>query len=275
MIPAKKHLLSPEERAMSIAKYYDIPVLPLDPIHEMLLNSGPIDLRLATKAEHITDLFRPSGYTGSDYGYCMMDDGSGFLATYTVFHNCTREMLDWWFGWMNTRPANMPEGKGNIKYKVWCPYGHFDHGQTIAPDGIQVACATEALDLGLCGDEPERIYMHGLDPRDYGLSQERIDAITAAGGTLSMSYETFDYPGMHLCMSMMRPCPHGGIEALGREWIGYGIQDGKIVRVPETPVDEAFLKKVVRHCTTEMMRLDAILPALYAEYHDTAPDAAL
>ena len=275
MIPAKKPELSPEERAMSIAKYYDIPVQPLDPLHRMLLEAGPLDPKRVTKAEDIIRLFRPEGYTGSDYGYCMMEDGSGFLATYTVFHNCTFEMLKWFFGWMNRKPANMPEGKGNIKYKVWCPYGHFDHGHAISPTGEEVTCATEALDLGLLGDPPERIFMHDLDPLEFGLAPEMKQHMDEAGIMYSMSYETFDYPGMHLCMSMMRPCPTGGIEALGREWIGYGIRDGKIVRTPEMPVDEPWLKKVVTHCTVEMMRLDNILPALYAEYHNTAPDAPL
>ena len=97
MIPAEKPALSPAERAMSIAEFYDIPVLPLDPLHQMLVDSGPIDPLLTTKPQNLTDLFRLSGYTGSDYGYCMMDDGSGFLATYTVFHNCTLDMLKWWF----------------------------------------------------------------------------------------------------------------------------------------------------------------------------------
>lgn len=275
MIPAKKPQLSPEEKSMSIAKYYDIPVQPLDPLHKMLLDAGPLDPRYVTKAQDISSLFRLSGYTGSDYGYCMMEDGSGFLATYTVFHNCTFEMLKWFFGWMNTKPSNMPEGLGNIKYKVWCPYGHFDHGHAIDGDGNDVTCATEALDLGLLGDEPERIFMHDLDPLAYGLSPEVKQQLDEAGVMYSMSYETFDSPGMHLCMSMMRPCPTGGIEALGREWIGYGIKDGKIVRTPEMPVNEGWLKKVVTHCTVEMMRLDNILPTLYQEYHNTAPDAAL
>lgn len=42
--------------------------------------------------------------------------------------------------------------------------------------------------------------------------------------------------------------------------------NGKLVRVEETPVEEAFLKKVVLHCTAEMMHLDEILPEIYAQY---------
>ncbi len=39
------------------------------------------------------------------------------------------------------------------------------------------------------------------------------------------------------------------------------------------PVDKAFLKKVVLHCTAEMMHLDEILPEVSAEYYDQPIDA--
>ncbi len=276
MLQSQKPPLSPEERQMSIAKYYDLPFQELDPIRMQILNAGPLDPAAVTPPDHILDLIRPAGYVpGSDYGYCMMEDGSGFVATYNVFHNCTLEMLGWWFSWLNTPPKNMPAGLGNIKYKVWCPYGHFDHGLAVDPEGNTVPRAAEALDLGLKGEKPDNIYMHNVDPAVLGMSPERIAELEAIDCTYSVSYETFDYPGMHLCMSMMRPCPTGGIEAFGREWMGYGIRDDKIVREPATPVDEAFLKEVVIHCSCEMQHLDFILPKLYAEYKDTPADAAL
>ena len=276
ILQAKRPILSPEERQMSIAKYYDLPFHTLDPVRMQILNAGPIDPKSITLPERLTDLLRLEGYVpGSDYGYCMLEDGAGFVATYNVFHNCTMEMLKWWFPWLNTKPANMPAGKGNIKYKVWCPFGHFDHGVAKDGDGNLVPRAVEALDLTLEGDPVDNIYMHDLDPLDFGLTPERKAQLDAADCTYGISYETFDYPGMHLCMSMMRPCPTGGIEAFGREWMGYGVRDGKIVREPRTPVDEAFLKKVVIHCSCEMQHLDQILPALYAEYKDVPPGAAL
>lgn len=272
----KKPELSPEEKALSIAKYYDLPFHYLDPVRLQILEAGPIDPAAVTPPNHLTDLIRLEGYVpGSDYGYCMLDDGAGFVATYNVFHNATMDMLKWWFPWMNTKAANQPSGTGNIKYKVWCPYGHFNHGMAVDSDGNMVPRAAEALDLTLDGDPVDNIYMHDLDPLEFGLSLERKAELDAAGVIYGISYETFDYPGMHLCMSMMRPCPTGGIEAFGREWMGYGIRDGKIVRVPETPVDEAFLKKVVLHCSLEMQHLDEILPLLYAEYKDRPFDAAL
>jgi len=268
--------LSPAEQAMSISKFYELPFHALDPVRMQILDAGPIDPAKITPYDHLTDLLRLTGYVpGSDYGYCMLDNGAGFVATYNVFHNVTMEMLKWWFPWMNTHAANQPEGTGNIKYKVWCPYGHFDHGVAPDGDGVVGPRAAEALDLCLEGDPVDNIYMHDLDPLDFGLSPERKAELDAAGVMYGISYETFDYPGMHLCMSMMRPCPTGGIEAFGREWMGYGVRDGKLVREPRTPVDEAFLKKVVIHCSCEMQHLDQILPALYAEYKDTPADAPL
>lgn len=276
ILNVKKPELSLEERALSIAKYYDVPFHALDPVRMQILNAGPIDPKCITPPERITDLLRLEGYvSGSDYGYCMLADGAGFVATYNVFHNCTMEMLKWWFPWMNTKAANQPKGKGNIKYKIWCPYGHFDHGVALDRDGIEGPRAAEALDLCLEGDPVDNIYMHDLDPLDFGLTPERKAELDAAGVMYGISYETFDYPGMHLCMSMMRPCPTGGIEAFGREWMGYGVKDGKIVREPSTPVDEAFLKKVMIHCSCEMQHLDQILPALYAAYKDIPADAPL
>lgn len=274
MSDAKLPALSPEERAMSISKYYDIPLPALDPIRRQILER-PLDPASVTPPQRAASLLRAEGYTGSDYGYCMMPDGSGFLATYSVFRNCTMDMLKWWFAWMNTKPANMPQGRGNIKYKVWFPYGHFDHGPAEAPDGTECVCASEALDLCEDGDPIDHIYMHEVDPLQFGASPAALREMERRGCVGGMKYETFDYPGMHLCVSVMRELPGVGIENIGREWIGYGIRDGAIIRDEVTPVDEAFLKKVVRHCTLEMMRLDRILPDLYAEYHDRPADAAL
>ncbi len=272
MLTGKRPELTPEERALPVAKYYDDPIYLPGPLEHMIL-ARPLDPAAVTQPENFTDILSLEGYTGSDYGYCMFPDGAGYVATYSEFRNCTTEMLDWWFPWMATHCKSQPAGVGNIRYKIWCPYGHFDHGLKKAPDGNMYMCAQEALDMCLDGDPTDSIYMHELDPRDFGVSQERIDAMKAAGASFGISYETFDYPGMHLCAHIMRRREDGVIENIGREWLGYGVRDGKLVRVPETPVDEKFLRKIVLHCTTEMQRLDRLLPALYAEYRDKPLDA--
>jgi len=272
MLNIERPKLTEEERALPIAKYYDSPVYLPGPLEHMLLQK-PLDPASVTPPERFTDILSPAGYTGSDYGYCMLPDGAGFVATYTEFRNCTMEMLRWWFPWMASYCRGQPKGRGNIRYKIWFPFGHFDHGFRRAPDGNTYMCAQEALDLCLEGDPVDRIYMHDLDPRDFGVSQERLDALDAAGADYGINYETFDYPGMHLCAHIMREREDGVVENIGREWLGYGVENGKLVRVPETPVDEAFLRKIVLHCTAEMQRLDRILPEIYREYRDKPADA--
>jgi len=182
-----KPILSEEERALSISKYYDLPFADLDPVRAQILEAGPIDPAAITPYDHLTDLIRLEGYVpGSDYGYCMLEDGSGFVATYNVFHNATMEMLKWWFPWMNTKASNQPEGCGNIKYKVWCPYGHFDHGLAVDPEGNTVPRAAEALDLLLDDDPVDNIYMLGSET--HGSAACIHGSISAADYGYALSY---------------------------------------------------------------------------------------
>lgn len=37
-------------------------------------------------------------------------------------------MIDWWFIWHFITPPNVPEGNGNLRYKIWCPNEHWDTG---------------------------------------------------------------------------------------------------------------------------------------------------
>ena len=271
-IQYERPALTPEEAALPIARFYDRPIRLPGLLQQILLDHplNPEDVPAPFDFERI---IRREGYDGSEYGYCMMPDGSGYVATYNLIENCTPEMLDWWFPWMSTKAKHQPPDAGNIRYKVWCPYGHYDHGLKLSPDGNVYMCATEALDLCTAGEAPDNIYMHPLDPQDFGLTENYLAELRQLGISVNISYETFDYPGMHLCMQVKRLLENGKVEMMGREWMGYGVRDGKIVREPATPVDEAFLREVVLHCTTEMLHLDDILPEIYNEYHDRPIDA--
>jgi len=185
------------------------------------------------------------------------------LAVYSVTHHST-EMSDWMGQWMGTPPKSTPIGAGNIRYKLWCPPDHFDSSH--ARGGSR-----ESLDLGQ-GDAMEDIFMHPVDPRAFGMSEELEDECKKAGITVQLGYETFDHAGMHLCLRLLRPCQTGGIESVSREWLGYGIRDGKIVRDESTPVSEEYLRKIVIHNVTESFRMEELLPELYAEYRDQPMD---
>jgi DAPG hydrolase PhiG domain len=66
------------------------------------------------------------------------------------------------------------------------------------------------------------------------------------------------------------------LEKITREWIGYGVKDGKVVRDKTTPASmlcEEYLRKVLVHATTEAQQLGKFLPELYARYKDLPDDA--
>ena len=50
--------------------------------------------------------------------------------------------------------------------------------------------------------------------------------------------------------------------------MGYWAKDGKIIRDPDTPVDETYVRNVIIHNTIERAHLLQVLPDLYEAFHD-------
>ena len=274
--------LSPEEKKLPLAKYYDLPLCPPGPLYQQILDCGPIDPKLAIKAENFLDLLQPTGYDKQEYGYCTMEDGTGYLAVYTTYQNCTPEMLGWWFRWLNVHSKGMPEGKGNIKYKIWCQPDHIDHIFLNGKDKWGGVGTVESLDLGQ-GEDKIYTIRHAVNLTDCGLTKEREQALKAAGCWVDCAYESFytadpshtPLRGSHFQLTLSRMSPLGFMEKRTREWIGYRMKDKKVVRDENTPTEmlsEEYMKKILVHCTIEAQHLSMFLPALYAEYHNKPDD---
>ena len=283
MIFTNRPELSPEEKKLPLAKYYDLPLYPPGPREQQIIDAGPIDPKLALKAENFLDLLQPTGYAKVEYGYCMMEDGTGYLAAYSVYPNCTPEMLGWWFRWLNVHTKGMPKDKGNLKYKIWCPPDHYDHGFINGKDKWDGIYTVESLDLGQ-GEEKKYTIRHPFNLRDYGLTEEREQALKAAGCWVDCSYLSFhsmdpshtQYPGSVFGITLSRQSPLGFMEKCTRQWFGYGVKDGKVFRDETTPASmpcEESMKKVIIHNTVEAQQLSMFLPELYAEYKDKPDDA--
>lgn len=276
--------LSPEERKLGYAKYYDIPMTPMGIREQQLLSYGPIDPEKAIKPERWLDLLKPEGYTLPEYGYCVMPDGTGYLAIYTYYPNsCTPQMLKWYFHWVNMYSKGMPRDKGNLRYKIWNPADHYSHGYVNGKDRTDGIYTIESLDLGE-GEDKTYCIRNNVNLREMGLTEERENELKAAGCFVDSAVESFHtmgpehrrLGGSHLCLTLSRPCPQGGMEKCTREWIGYGIVDGKVTRDYTTPdymLCEDYLRKAIIHSTTEAQHLAKFLPDLYAEYHDLPDDA--
>ncbi|MCD7745960.1 MAG: hypothetical protein LUI13_11900 [Lachnospiraceae bacterium] len=267
--------LFPEEEQMPLAKYfYNYPLHMPSPV-EMQVIQKPMAVEEAIRPENFMDLLKPYGYDKVELGYCMFEDGSGYVATYRVRPpHISSEMERWYRNWRNLKSKSMVPGHGNLRYKIWNYADHFDHYYVNWQDGSDGIHTTESLDLG-AGDRMYDTIRHQFDLKDFGLTDERLQELKDAGCQLTGkgSYETFDEPGTHLCLAYSRPCPTGGIETRSREWIGWRPVNGKLVRDYSTKVDEAYLKKVVIHTLIEWEHLYTFLPDLYAEYHDQPMDA--
>ena len=268
--------LTPGEAALPIAKYYtDYPLHKPNPLYSQLLDRGPID---PADAQPVTDPFRHmrvEGYDKVEYGYCMMPDGTGYMATYTTLpESVTAQMRMWYVRWMNIKSKNLPEGVGNIRYKLWNQVDHIDHG-LVDGDFKKGIYTLETLDMG-AGSKAIQSVRHDFDIRDYGFPAEKYDELVAAGIGITACWESFDCPGSHLVMSVTRPCPLGGVETVVREWIGWKAENGKFVRDYDTPdfmLTEQYLRDVMIHNTVEQQHLGTFLPRLYAEYSGKEKDA--
>ena len=107
--------LNDSERKHSYSKYYDLPMTPVPEEKMAILAKGPIDPSLALRIEDRNDLFRP-GYLECETGYCIMEDGTGYLANHTFMPGVTREMFEWWFAWHSVE---------DLRYRIWDPEDHY------------------------------------------------------------------------------------------------------------------------------------------------------
>ena len=274
--------LTPEEQRMPLARYYDLPLYPPGPREAQLLDHLPIDPKDALPVERLTDHLRPSGYSRVEYGYCMMPDGSGYMAMYASYPTCTPRMMGWWFRWLNVRPKDQPENTGNLKYKIWCPPDHYDHWFVNGKDGAEGIVSVESIDLGE-GEEKILYLRKPLDPTEYGLTKTRAQELKEAGCWIDFATVTFhspkapqeQYPGTYLWLTLSRDCPQGGNEKCTRLWIGYGAKDGEIYFDETTPawmLSEKFMRTFQIHTTVEHQHLAKLLPELYAANSDKPDD---
>ena len=220
----------------------------------------PVDNTIAFGAEDMNKLF-DEGYLPFEKGWCILPNGCGVLANLTPMPGVTPEMFDWWFAWHGVKP---------LRYKIWDREDHY-------------YCQTRNLDKALdeslsmkerywdtvhdvkedCNLGCEDIIINFRKPTDIGFDEEKWNnfkgTIVCAGNEESPC----------VMVHFLRPV-EGGCELRTRFWMGYSIINGKPVKVlpdgvsfPDIP-----LKGLLLHNIKEFTNLAAILPELYAEYHD-------
>lgn len=259
--------LSDFDKAQPYAKWFDRPITP--PPAEVVAEAarGPVDPSLALTLENRDELLKP-GYLPVERGYCMMPDGSAFVAGLTRMPGVTAEMLEWWFYW---------HGLHGLRYAIWDADDHYD--ACVSHDSLR-----RRLDPSLS------IRERGWDTTD--IVKEDVGTGCMLLDISFVSPETFGYDmeafrkgastaisanlGPHgsdplVCFSHVAREIEGGIELRSRFWIGWNMVDGKPVRVGQgvpQEVIEGLAKGLVTHCPKEYHNLAAILPGVYSENKD-------
>lgn len=269
--------LNPVEKNMPLAKYfYDYPMKDLPQEVKKVILGHPMNPENAILPENFLDWLQPVGkYLPNENGYCMLPDGTGYIATYMKIPDDVEvRKLFWYLNWLNVHPKSQPEGTGNLRYKIWNPADHWDHYFVNWEDASEGVHTTESLDLGE-GDRQYDTIRHSFNLRDYGLTQERIDELKASGMNVkeTSDWESFDFAGAHLTLGQIRPCAEGGFERRSVEWIGWRPSNGKLIREYRTPCSEAYLRKVAYHTLIEWYHLMTFINELYEEYHVLPIDA--
>jgi len=265
MITAPRRELTAPEQAKPFAKYYCVPITPAPKEIYDLLDRGPIDPAMALPIHQRNDLLTP-GYLPVERGYCIMPDGSAFVAGLTKMPGVTPDMIDWWFAW---------HGLEGLRYGIWDPDDHYDIH--VAPQHLErrlnpklslrernwntTDVVTEDIGTGSV-----ILDISFMSPEDFGFDPEAfkkgdITAINANAGP-------HDPPGGLNCFTHVARVIPGGIELRSRFWIGWNVVDRKPVRVgqgmpPEVVAGVAH--GLAYHCPKEYHNLAALLPKVYAE----------
>lgn len=262
--------LTDEERAKPYSKYYYMKMERPDQSLFDKIETGPINPKDAMKIEDRNDLLNP-GYFPEETGYCIMPDGTAYIAALTKMPGVTAEMFDWWFAWHPLEP---------LRYKIWNPDEHFAvqvnkaDRKRLTDQSIPIrernwGCTHQIyehigeLKLPPISEDGAEQNMGGLkfiSPEDYGFDMNRFkppNVATAICGPMCHFLREVD----------------GEMELRSRFWTGYKIVDRKAELDPShpsmaAPNDEMrafFAKQLAGHSIKEFTHLAKLLPQLYAE----------
>lgn len=258
-----------EEQTRSIYKYFkqEMAPPPQEKIGKML--SGPIAPDKVLPFSERNRLFEP-GYLEEEVGWCILPDGTGYLANLTQMPGVTTEMFDWYFAW---------HGLEDLRYKIWDREDHYyarsqNRRKALDPDLTykEKLWDTTHEILEDTGMGPSPIVINFKYPGDVGFKAELIgtDACSTivCGKGYGKGQPPFAIPPTFMTHFVRETC--GGIELRSRFWMGWNFENGRDVRV--LPVGmrypDAAAMTLALHNVKEFTNLAAILPSLYAEEKD-------
>jgi len=259
--------LTNQERKLSYAKYYDLPITPVPKEKIAILESGSINPSLALPIENRNDLFL-SGYLPCETGYCVQDNGTAYLTNLTEMPGVTPDMFEWWFAW---------HALEDLRYRIWDPDDHFYARQQNPGKVLDTTVSMREKTWGTVhfiredvGAGPDDLILNFRYPQEMGYEEEKVGTPACATMMCANGHGTVPGQGVAAIMTHFVREIEVGIELRSRFWIGYGLVNGKIVKL--IPDDIRIPLEVPRglfaHNLKEFGHLAAILPSLYAEEKD-------
>jgi hypothetical protein len=258
-----------QDKLKSYYKYYDLDMVPAPQEKYDFVLSGPVDPKRALKFKDRNDLFKP-GYMDVEVGYCVMEDGTGFVANLTKMPGVTVEMFDWWFAW---------HGLDNLRYTVWDPEDHYkaETMQRSRAKDTDLSYKERYWDtthhvLEDIGMGPEGLFINFKNPANLGFDASKIG--TEACGTIvcAKGYGEGQPPfsSAPTIMTHFIREVEGGVELRTRFWMGWTVVNGKDVKaLPDGIRMPTFGPMALcLHNIKEFTNLAALLPKIYAEEKD-------
>lgn len=259
--------LSAAERKLSYAKFYDLPLTPVDPAKLKVLANGPLNPAEALPIERRNDLFLP-GYLPGETGFCVLENGAGYISNLTKMPGVTPAMFDWWFAWHSLE---------YLRYRIWDPEDHYYARQQMRAKTLDQSLPMRERTWGTVhhiqediGLGVENIILNFRYPHEMGYDEAKVGTDACAAMMCADGHGHKPGEGLVAIMLHFVREIEGGIELRSRFWIGYAFQNGELVKVvPDgVSVPLAGPQALFAHNIKEFGHLAAILPQVYAEEHD-------
>lgn len=261
----KRPELFEEEKKIWYSRFYDLPLEGIrEADHEFL--DQPMPVEKTVPLERVLDFLKVKDEKEEvENGYCILPDGHSYVTCTQYYPEFTVDMLMWWFDFLNHRPKGMAIGKGNLRYKIWCPPDHWDHGLLDPEDENSGLFVNETLDLGAGTMDRIENINRKMKPRDIGMPEKMEKELKEAGYAwiAGIGYG-HGLPG-GCGFNVFKPVPEGGIKWASVGWSGYRFKNGKPEAIPGagTPTLDGLRTELI-HNVVERRHLAKFLGELYA-----------
>ncbi|MET7397151.1 hypothetical protein ABZS66_27075 [Dactylosporangium sp. NPDC005572] len=233
---------------------------------------APMDHRdaLGTTPDELSTLL-DGGDHAVENGYCLLPDGTAYVASRTFFPGATSDMLAWWFWWFTGEDE---------RYILWHPYTRVGVGMkdrdALTRPGLtheQRYIGNTAWTVEYVGASRVKAGTHFVKPADWGLDGTRFAEAGIGASVLGELMTNGLRVGRMLRLAREI---EGGFELRTRFWIGdrvllgrNGLDIGPALRalgLKKSLVTDMTAYEQFANDQAGMTHLARLLPSLYREF---------